>query len=104
MESDIRNMRDVLRILAAKGTYETLRYIRNNEDVGYNSVLEYVTCNKIVASRASMHKSITKLTDMGLLERRIIQDRPFRTGYRVSESGYKVIKYLDEIVQATKYG
>ena len=103
MESDRCSVRDVLRILATKGTYETLLYIRNNEDVGYNSVLEYVTCNKIVASRASMHKTITKLMDIGLLERRITQDRPIRTGYRVSESGCNVIKHIDGILHAVKH-
>ncbi|MDE0525002.1 MAG: winged helix-turn-helix transcriptional regulator [Thaumarchaeota archaeon] len=102
MESDGHGISDVLRILATKGTHETLLYIRDNEDVGYNAVLDYVICNKIVASRASMHKTITKLTDIGLLERRITQDRPVRMGYRVSEKGRRVIKYLDEIGQATK--
>ena len=99
---DKQNIGNILRILATKGTRETLQYIRNNEDVGYNSILQYVVSNKIVKSRASVNITITKLTDLGLLERKIIQDRPIRTGYKVSQKGHLVIKHLDGIEQATK--
>lgn len=102
VESSRHSIRKVLRILATKGTYETLLYIGRNKDVGYNAILEYVTSNRIVASRASMHKTISGLTDIGLLERSITQDRPIRTGYRVSERGQRVMKYLSEIEQDTE--
>ena len=92
----------ILRILATKGTLETLLYISKNENVGYNSILRHVTSNKIVTSRASVNSTITKLTDLGLLERTIIQDRPIRTGYTISQKGDLVIKHLDGIEQATK--
>ncbi|MDE0525347.1 MAG: hypothetical protein OXI27_01930 [Thaumarchaeota archaeon] len=102
MESGKHSISEILRILATKGTYETLLFIQRSEDVGYNAILEYVTSNKIVASRASMHKTISGLTDIGLLERRITQDRPIRTGYRVSERGQRVIRHLSKIRQDTE--
>lgn len=102
VKSNKYSISEVLRILATKGTYETLLYVRNNEEVGYSAILQYVMNNKIVASRASMHKTITKLMDIGLLERRIMQDLPFRTGYKISERGFKVIEYLNGIKHATE--
>lgn len=92
----------VLRILATKGTLETLLYISKNESIGYNSILRHVVSNRIVTSRASVNSTITKLTDLGLLKRTIIQDRPIRTGYAISQKGDVVIKHLDGIEQATK--
>ncbi len=102
MKPDKHDIDKTLRMLATKGTYETLLYIKDNEYIGYNAILKHVTSNKIVASRASIHKTITDLSNMKLLERKITQDRPVRTGYRVNERGHKVIKCLDEIYQATR--
>ncbi len=102
MTADKHSIGRVLRVLATKGTYETLLHIRDNENIGYNSVSQYVMSNKIVKSRASVNTTITRLTDLGLLERTITQDRPIRTGYKVSKKGYNVIKHLNGIEHATK--
>ncbi len=57
--------------------------------------------NKIVKSRASVNTTMARLTDLGLLERKITQDRPIRTGYKVSKKGYNVIRHLNGIEQVT---
>lgn len=101
MESN-RDIVKVLRILATKGTYETLQHVRDNENIGYNSMLQHAISNKIVKSKASVNTTITKLTDLGLLERTVTQDRPIRTSYKISEKGYDVIKHLDGIEHITR--
>ena len=92
----------VLRILATKGTLETLLHISKNENIGYNSIMQHMLSNKIVTSRASVNTTITKLTDMGLLERTITQNRPIRTGYRVSKNGYSMMEHLARIERCIK--
>lgn len=99
MNTNKHNISEILRILATKGTYETLLFIKENKNVGYNSILKHILSNKIVKSRASMNATVTKLTDMGILERTITQDRPIRVSYKISERGYNVMKHLDGIKQ-----
>jgi len=97
------NIRKILRILATKGTIEIFLYINNNANIGYNSVLEYAICSEIVKSRASVNITMARLTDLGLLERTITQERPIRTGYKVSKKGCLVIQHLHKLEQITKY-
>lgn len=93
----------VLRMLAKKGTYDVLVYIGDNEcGVHYNEVQKFTMDRRLFKSRASVTTILNDLTDHGLLDRKVIGDRPLRVLYYVNERGSKVIKHLDEIEKLAK--
>lgn len=87
----------ILRILAKKGVYEIFLYIRDHDGQRYNRIQSYALEKRLTESRASINTAITELTDLGLLKREIIQDRPVQTCYSISHTGHKIIKHLKEI-------
>jgi len=88
-----------LRKISKKGSYEILNYVDEQKNVHYNEVLRYALDKKIVDSRASITIILNTLTNLGLLERTVIDTRPIRTNYKVSKKGY-VIKNLKELEAA----
>lgn len=91
------DLAQILRILAKKGVYEIFLYIKDHNGQRYNRIQSYALEKKLVESRASINTAITELTDLGLLKREIIQDRPVRTCYSISHTGFKMIKHLKEM-------
>ena len=83
--------------MSKKGFYLILLYIKNHENIHYNEVLQYAIKNKVVNSRASITIILNELTDIGVLERTVSQNRPIRTTYKVSNKGKLVIKHINEI-------
>ncbi len=83
--------------MSKKGFYEILNSINEKESVHYNEVLRYALDKKIVDSRASVTIILNGLTNLGLLERTVIDTRPIRTNYRLSKKGHHIIKWLKEL-------
>lgn len=83
--------------LSKKGYFSLLLHISSNEAIHYNDVLKHAITNKIVKSRASITIILNDLTDLGILDRTVSQDRPIRTTYKVSNKGKIVIKHLKEL-------
>lgn len=86
-----------LRKMSKKGFYEILKYVEEKKSVHYNEVLRYALDKKIVESRASVTIILNGLTNLGLLERTLIDSRPIRTNYKVSKNGHLIIKNLKEL-------
>lgn len=89
-----------LRKMSKKGFYEILKYVEEKKSVRYNEVLRYALDKKIVESRASVTIILNGLTNLGLLERTLIDSRPIRTNYKVSKNGHYIIKNLNELEAA----
>lgn len=87
----------ILRSLSKKSYYEILFFIKEKDEAHYSDVLEYVTKNKLVRSDATVTKALNTFTSLGLLRRRISQDRPIRTTYDLSKEGEEFIKHLTEL-------
>jgi len=85
--------------MAKKGFYEILNYIAEKKTVHYNEVLRHAMDKKIVDSRASITIILNGLTNLGLLERKVTDERPIRTNYSVSKNGHQIIKNLKELEQ-----
>lgn len=85
--------------MAKKGFYEILNYIAEKKTVHYNEVLRHAIDKKIVDSRASITIILNGLTNLGLLERKVTDERPIRTNYSVSKNGHQIIKNLKELEQ-----
>ena len=87
-----------LRQLSKKGFYDVLVHVKDNPDVHYNEVLKHSLEKRVVGGRASITIILNGLTDMGLLDRVISQDRPIRTTYNITEKGNKVLKHFKELM------
>ena len=87
-------MASALRMLAKRGTYDVFQQIRDRDLMHYNEVLNYALDARIIKSRASVTTILNDLTDYGLLERIVLQKRPTRIQYRVSEAGLKMLGHL----------
>jgi len=83
--------------MSKKGFYDVLGYIKEHPEMHYNDVLRYLLENKIISSRASVTIILNGLTDLGVLERNVSQDRPIRTTYKVSRKGNTVLKHMKEL-------
>ena len=86
--------------MSKKGFYDILKHIEEKKSVHYNDVLRYALDRKIVDSRASITIILNGLTNLGLLERTVIDTRPIRTNYSVSKKGHNVIKNIKELEAA----
>lgn len=86
-----------LRIMSKKGFYNILKCVDEQGNVQYNQVLKYAMGNKIVESRASVTIILNGLTNLGLLDRSVINSRPVRTNYSVSKNGHNIIKIFKEL-------
>lgn len=74
-----------------------LENLKDHPEMHYNDVLRYLLENRIISSRASVTIILNGLTDLGLLERNVSQDRPIRTTYKVSKKGNIVLKHMVEL-------
>jgi DNA-binding HxlR family transcriptional regulator len=86
--------------MSKKGFYDILKYVEEEKRVHYNDVLRYALDGKIVDSRASITIVLNGLTNLGLLERTVIDTRPIRTSYSVSKKGHSVIKNIKDLETA----
>lgn len=85
-----------LRKMSKKGFYDILKYVEETGDLHYNDVLRHALDKNIVDSRASITIILNGLTDLGLLERTVVDTKPIRTVYKISKKGHSVIKILKE--------
>lgn len=92
-----------LRIMSKKGFLDTLLYISNNTDVYYNEVQKYVIKKKIVSSQASVTIILNGLTNLGLLDRVVIDRKPPRTSYSISKFGKNVLTKLNNLKAFLNY-
>lgn len=86
-----------LRMMSKKGFYETLKHVKKRRSIHYNEVLNYAIDNKIVSSKASITIILNGLTNLGLLERKVTDDRPIRTLYSLTKDGEKILSKLSEL-------
>lgn len=83
--------------MSKKGFYEVLKYVDEKKSAQYNQVQKYVIENKIVDSNASITIILNGLTNIGLLERVVKNERPVRTVYSLSKEGHDILKKLKEL-------
>jgi len=86
-----------LRMMSKKGFFIVLKYVKEQENISYNKVLKHAMDKKIVESGASITIILNGLTNLGLLERSVLDTRPIRTNYRVTRNGQEVIKKFMEL-------
>jgi DNA-binding HxlR family transcriptional regulator len=96
-DSHTQNFLIFLRMMSKKGFYNILNYVDGQGNVQYNHVLKYAMVKKIVESEASVTIILNGLTNLGLLDRSVINSRPVRTNYSVSKNGYNIIKNFKEL-------
>lgn len=92
----------VLRILARKGVCDVLSHIQSQGSMHYNEVNNYLLDKNIIKSRSAVTTILNALTKYELLERIVIEDKPPRTCYCVSNKGTEMIDYLKKIEKITK--
>lgn len=97
LEKKQENFLIFLRILSKKGFYEILKYVEQKKSLQYNQVQKYAIENKIVDSNASITIILNGLTNIGLLERTVKNERPVRTTYSLTKTGSDVLKKLREL-------
>ncbi len=90
-------LQEILRKLSKKGYYEILLFVSRKEAARYSGILEYMLSNKHVKSDATVTQALNAFTDLGLLRRRISQERPIRTSYELTEKGKEFVRRLVEL-------
>ena len=91
----------MLRMLANKGVYDILLYIKNHDGLHYNDILNYAIDNHIIKSRSSITVILNFFTDQHLLDKDN-ETRPNRTCYRINEKGCKMLECLNDIKKIIK--
>ena len=74
-----------------------LMYVKEKGEVHYADVLDYAIREKVVDSRSTVTVILNGLTDLNLLERKVSQERPIRTTYKLGNKGMQVLQRLQEI-------
>jgi len=80
-----------LRMMSKRGFYEVLKFVNEKGPVQYNQVQKYAISSKIVSSQASITIILNGLTNLGLLERSIIDGKPPGTEYKTIKTGRQVL-------------
>jgi DNA-binding HxlR family transcriptional regulator len=93
------DLAELLRKMSKKGYYETLSFICQKGSVHYSEILDYGLNTPIVESRATVTLIVRNLAAMGLIKRSIVDARPVRTIYQLTEKGQKLLGYLKAIEQ-----
>lgn len=93
------DLAELLRKMSKKGYYPTLSFICQKGSVHYSEILNYGLNTPIVESKATVTLIVRNLTGMGLIKRSIINSRPVRTVYQLTEKGQKLLEYLHAIEQ-----
>lgn len=86
-----------LRMMSKKGFYDILKHIKKHKSAHYNDVLNYAIDNSVVSSKASITIILNGLTNLGLLERTVTDERPIRTSYSLSKDGEKILYKLNDL-------
>lgn len=97
MDKKQENFLIFLRLLSKKGFYETLKYIEKEKNVYYNQVKRHAIQNKVVDSHASITIILNGLTNIGLLERTVKDEKPVRTNYSLTSEGKEILKKLRDL-------
>ena len=92
---------DMLRMLASKGAYDILLYVKNHDGLRYNDIMNYALNNNIIKSRSSITVILNFFTDHNLLDKDI-GTRPNRTCYSINEKGCKMLECLNDIKKIIK--
>ena len=86
-----------LRMLSKKGFLDTLAHISDKKQIHYNELQKYLMKKKIVTSQASVTIILNGLTNIGLLDRVIVDGKPPRTSYSVNKVGKSVLSQLNNL-------
>lgn len=86
-----------LRMLSKKGFYETLLYVNNNPKTHYNEIQKYILKKNIVTSQASVTIILNGLTNLELIDRTVIDDKPPRTSYSLNKYGKSILAKLNNL-------
>jgi DNA-binding HxlR family transcriptional regulator len=84
----------VIRKLFGKGYIETLLFIYEKGEVRFADIRRFCLENDVVQSRGTVSHIVRGLTDMKLIERKIITTRPIKTFYNISEQGKEIVEHL----------
>jgi len=79
-----------LRFLFAKGVIETILYLNKTGKAGYYELYK----QGFVVSRQTFANILKRLEKKGIVSRRVIDERPPRVEYRLTEKGKEVAEIL----------
>jgi DNA-binding HxlR family transcriptional regulator len=88
---------DKTHFLFGKGVIETLFYVSKVGKAGYYELYK----QNFVVSRQTFSSMLKMLEEKGIIDRRIVEARPPRVEYRLTEKGKKVVEVLRTLSQVT---
>ena len=91
--------RPLLQELFGKGRIDVLFFVEEKVEVGFSDVRNFCLKNKIVGSRGTVNLILRYLTDIKLVERKVMATRPVRTTYQLTQLGRQIVEHLKIIKQ-----
>jgi len=89
----------LLKGLFGKGRIDVLFFVEEKVKVGFSDVRNFCLKNEIVGSRGTVNIILKDLTDIKLVERKVMATRPVRTTYQLTPLGRRVVEHLRIIRQ-----
>jgi DNA-binding HxlR family transcriptional regulator len=86
-------LRNKSRLLFKKGVIEVISYLHKVGKAGYYEIYK----QNFVVSRQTFANLLKELKDMGLVSRKVIDGRPPRVKYSLTEKGKEIARILDEL-------
>lgn len=86
-----------LRMMSKKGFLDILYHINTYQSCHYNEVQKYAISKKIVSSQASITIILNGLTNLGMLDRIIVEGKPPRTKYSINKTGKTILTKLKNL-------
>ena len=86
-------MPDKVRFLFRKGAIDVILYLNQVDKAGYYEIYK----QGFVVSRQTFSNLLKTLERRSVISREVIESRPPRVDYRLTEKGKKVAKCLDEM-------
>ena len=89
------HMSEKLRFLFRKGIIDVILYLEEVDEAGYYEIYK----QGFVVSRQTFANLLKLLEEKGIVEREVIDDRPPRVNYSLTENGIKMSEILISLKQ-----
>lgn len=86
-----------LRKLFRKGYIDALLFLDEKGSARFRDVRKFCLDNNIVESRGTVTTILRNLTDMKLIERKVVATRPVQTSYKMTALGKQVVEHLRSV-------
>jgi DNA-binding HxlR family transcriptional regulator len=90
-------LRSKAHILFGKGAIEAMLYIDKTEKAGYSELYK----QNLIVSRQAFANLLYSLEENGLVNRKLIESRPTRVEYSLTDKGKEIavaLKHIEEIL------